>query len=161
MRMLAAILIPLLIGLAGMTHASVEPQNNEALRKKIDEVNRILDEASLKYDFETMADYYAEDVIILPNNEPIIRGWDAFVENEKKWQRMGVKVLSIKGEITDLFHDERYVHEIGTYEIKLQIPGLPEPYIDAGKYLVIWEIQKDGSLRIKLETWNNDKEPSR
>jgi ketosteroid isomerase-like protein len=31
---------------------------------------------------------------------------------------------------------------------------------DHGKYLTIWEKQKDGSLKIKIETWNSDVDPT-
>jgi ketosteroid isomerase-like protein len=30
---------------------------------------------------------------------------------------------------------------------------------DTGKYLTLWEKQADGSLKIKVETWNTDKNP--
>jgi hypothetical protein len=44
-------------------------------------------------------------------------------------------------------------------KVWLQVPGPPYPITDTGKYLVIWEIQADESLRIKLEMWNNDELP--
>jgi hypothetical protein len=30
---------------------------------------------------------------------------------------------------------------------------------DNGKYITIWEIQKDGTPKIKVETWNTDNNP--
>jgi ketosteroid isomerase-like protein len=30
---------------------------------------------------------------------------------------------------------------------------------DHGKYLTVWEKQKDGSLKVKVETWNSDVDP--
>jgi ketosteroid isomerase-like protein len=39
------------------------------------------------------------------------------------------------------------------------MPGNDKPMNDAGKYVTIWEKQKDGSLKIKIETWNTDSNP--
>jgi hypothetical protein len=35
---------------------------------------------------------------------------------------------------------------------------VPE-WADNGKYITIWEMQKDGSIKIKVETWNTDHNP--
>ena len=129
------------------------------LRKKIDDANALIDEASIKNDYETIALFYTEDVVIMPNHEPIIIGRDAFTENERASEKAGFKVLEIETSITRLFREGKLVHEIGRYTIRLQVPGPPYPITDTGKYLVIWEIQSDESLRIKLEMWNNDAFP--
>jgi hypothetical protein len=39
------------------------------------------------------------------------------------------------------------------------MPGMEKPMDDRGKYLTIWEKQKDGSLKVKIETWNSDINP--
>ncbi|NJK85592.1 MAG: hypothetical protein HC906_06145 [Bacteroidales bacterium] len=51
------------------------------------------------------------------------------------------------------------ITEIGTYEIKLTVPGMENEVQDNGKYLTIWEQQNDGSLKIKTEIWNTDTNP--
>ncbi len=33
------------------------------------------------------------------------------------------------------------------------------PWNDHGKYMTIWEMQDDGSLKVKVETWNTDVNP--
>jgi len=40
------------------------------------------------------------------------------------------------------------------------MPDQPAPMEDHGKYLTIWEKQKDGSLKVKVETWNSDVNPA-
>jgi hypothetical protein len=35
---------------------------------------------------------------------------------------------------------------------------MPE-WADQGKYITIWEEQPDGSMKIKVETWNTDTNP--
>ena len=137
---------------------SAQDTNFISLKAKIDSTNKIIDEAALKQDFETIAAYYTDDVITLPNNEPLIQGKKAFIDNEKNAAKRGIKILSIKSTLIDLFSSGDLIHEIGTYEISLEIPGVPYPITDKGKYLVIWQQQNDGTLKIKLETWNNDEE---
>jgi hypothetical protein len=41
----------------------------------------------------------------------------------------------------------------------MEIPMMPEPFNDVGKYMTVYEIQEDGSLKIKAETWNTDLNP--
>jgi len=130
----------------------------DSLKQKIDAANKIIDKASIDYDYETWAQYYTEDVIVLPNNEPMIQGKEALIENEKKSEKSGIKVKSIESTLVKLFSSGNLIHEVGKYKITLLIPGVPFDIVDTGKYLVIWEIQDDGSIKIKLETWNNDEE---
>lgn len=133
--------------------------NEAELKQKIDSANAILDSASIMNDYETIASFYTEDVIILPNHEPIIIGRDAFIENEKAAQKAGIKILEIESSIIRLFRECDLIHEIGTYKVKLQVPGPPYPITDSGKYHVIWQVGEDESIKIKLEMWNNDEMP--
>jgi len=149
------------MGIAFMSVSTVHAQEDTlaGLREKIDQANKILNEASKTGDYATMARYYEDDVIILPNNEPLIRGKQAFLENEKAAEAAGYKVKQIETTEVALFHCDHFVHEVGTYKITLTVPNVPVDVVDTGKYLVIWKIQPNGSLRITLETWNNDKMP--
>ncbi|MBD3402100.1 hypothetical protein GF420_04330 [candidate division GN15 bacterium] len=135
---------------------AAESDTLDSLRVKIDSINAILDQASRDFDFETMSQYYEDDVIVLPNGEPMLRGKQAFLENEKAAEEVGYKILNIETELVDLFHCDNFVHEVGTYAVTLKVPGVPFDITDVGKYLVIWRIYPDGALKIKLETWNND-----
>jgi ketosteroid isomerase-like protein len=128
----------------------------DSLRIKIDNVNRILDEASRNFDYETMSAYYEDDVLILPNGEPIIQGKTAFIENEKKTEQAGYKILGIETANIDIFFCDGFVHEVGSYKVTLKVPNVTFDIIDKGKYLVVWKIFSDGSIKIKLEMWNND-----
>jgi ketosteroid isomerase-like protein len=143
-----------------MSSSSFAQIGEDELRKRIDEANAVIDEASIKNDYETIASFYTEDVVILPNHEPIITGRDAFIENERASEKAGFKILEIESSITRVFRDSNLVHEIGRYIVRLQVPSVPYPITDTGKYLVIWEIQSDQSLKIKLEMWNNDELPT-
>ncbi|MBD3399247.1 MAG: DUF4440 domain-containing protein [Candidatus Coatesbacteria bacterium] len=139
--------------------AAAADADEEALLERINEANALIDQAALDDDYETLASFYTEDVVVLPNNEPLIVGRDAFIENEKAAREAGFAVVSIESTIARVFSAGPLIHEIGTYEVTLQVPGPPYPITDTGKYLVIWEIQPDDTLKIKLEMWNNDRMP--
>ncbi len=158
MRPLVAILAALAI-CASMATSSLADTDEGELRRRIEEANAVIDEASIGNDYETIASFYAEDVVILPNHEPMIVGREAFIENERASREAGFKILAIESATTRVFGDGKLIHEIGTYEVELMVPGPPYPITDTGKYLVIWEIQSDESLKIKLEMWNNDEFP--
>ena len=61
--------------------------------------------------------------------------------------------------IVEVIVCKEMVIEIGEYAISLTIPGMEMPVADKGKYITVWERQKDGSLKIKIETWNTDVNP--
>ena len=101
--------------------------------------------------------YYAEDAISLPNNQPIIRGKQAIKQNFDQAIQAGVKFDSFVSTPTDVIIDGKTIVEVGTYVLKASVPGAPIE--DKGKYATVWEIQKDGSYKIKVETWNTDISP--
>ncbi|MBD3163163.1 MAG: DUF4440 domain-containing protein [Candidatus Latescibacteria bacterium] len=144
------------------TTALVSPEADTTeteLLQRINEANAMIDQAAIEDDHETVASFYSDDVVVLPNHEPMIVGREAFIENEKAAREAGIKVVAIASTITQVFSSGDLIHEIGEYEVTLQVPGPPYPITDTGKYLVIWETQSDGSLKIKLEMWNNDAMP--
>jgi hypothetical protein len=42
----------------------------------------------------------------------------------------------------------------------MTMPNMPAPMEDHGKYLTVWEKQKDGSLKVKVETGNSEVDPT-
>ncbi|MDX1702285.1 MAG: hypothetical protein R3250_16780, partial [Melioribacteraceae bacterium] len=101
----------------------------------------------------------ADDIIAMPSYEPMLKGLDA---NKKSWEGMkqsGVKMTAFKSTVTDLMKYGDLIVDIGTYEISMSIPGMDQPWNDNGKYLTLWEMQDDGSMKIKVETWNTDVNP--
>jgi len=118
-----------------VTTLSFAEMSESELRARIDAANALIDEASIKHDYETIARFYTEDVIVLPNHEPVLIGRDAVIGNEKASEQAGFKILEIESSITKLFRDDRLVHEIGTYKVKLSVPGAPYPITDRGNTL--------------------------
>jgi hypothetical protein len=61
---------------------------------------------------------------------------------------------------TDIWQSGNLVVDIGTYSFSMDMPQMPGGiFKDQGKYITIYEVQSDGSLLIKADTWNTDNNP--
>ncbi len=134
-------------------------QDMDELKKKVQETNNMYAEKMVSGDVDELWPLYTDDVIAMPSYEPMLKGIDA---NKKSWEGMkqsGVKMTAFKTTVTDLMKYGDLVVDIGTYEITMSIPGMDQPWDDHGKYLTLWEMQDDGSMKIKVETRNTDVNP--
>ena len=135
-------------------------QDTAELMKKIQMMN---DESAMKMvsgDEAGMWANYTDDVISMPSYEPMLKGLDACKESYKKMTESGMKMTAFKSTVTDVTQSGNFVVDIGTYEITMTMPQMGDmPWTDHGKYMTIWEMQDDGSLKVKVETWNTDVNP--
>ena len=134
-------------------------QEMGALKKKVQMMNDEYAKMMLSGDMESMWGSYTKDVISMPSYEPMLKGIDALKESSKKMMESGMKITAFKTEVSDVMKYGDLVVDIGTYKITMEIPGVPEPWSDHGKYMTLWEMQKDGSMKVKVETWNTDTNP--
>jgi len=104
---------------------------------------------------DTTMNQYLDDAISMPNNGPMLRGKAAIKSYYAQMMAMGMKFSAVKFTVVDVAVGGPYVHEIGTYVMSFQVPGMPD-FTDQGKYLTVYERAADGSLKIKAETWNTD-----
>lgn len=105
----------------------------------------------------TMAQY-ADDPYSLPNNGPMLHGKAEIKDFFGKMMSMGMKFTNVKFTSVDVSAGGKYVYDIGTYDMTMEIPGMGT-MTDKGKYINIYERGADGKLKIKAETWNNDTMP--
>jgi ketosteroid isomerase-like protein len=134
-------------------------KESDKLKDEIKAINDKLVKAGLENDMTTAMSYYADNVLHLPNYGPMVRGKKGVMEKMQKEKDSGFKMLSMNLNTDEVYPDKMYIVEIGHYVIKMSIPGMPEPVDDNGKYVTVWERQKDGSLKIFIETWNTDINP--
>jgi len=137
----------------------VNAQDVADLKKKIQAMNDESAQKMVSGDVAAMWAIYSDDVISMPSYEPMLRGIDACKESYKKMFESGMKMTAFKSVVTDIIDAGDYVVDIGTYKISMSVPGMDMPWDDHGKYMTIWEKQDDGSLKIKVETWNTDTNP--
>jgi ketosteroid isomerase-like protein len=96
----------------------------------------------------------------MPSYEPMLKGIEACKQSYKKMNESGMKMTAFKSTVTDIMQSGNFIVDIGSYEITMTMPQMGDmPWTDNGKYMTIWEMQDDGSLKIKVETWNTDVNP--
>ena len=138
----------------------VNAQDTAELMKKIQAMNDESAKKMVSNDEAGMWANYSDDVISMPSYEPTLKGIDACKESYKKMNESGMKMTLFKSTVTDIMQSGNFIVDIGTYEITMTMPQMGEmPWTDHGKYMTIWEKQDDGSLKIKVETWNTDTNP--
>jgi ketosteroid isomerase-like protein len=108
---------------------------------------------------EKLLSLYTDDAISMPSYQPIHDGIAAIRKANDEMAKTGVKYNSFVPVTLKVIANGNLITEIGTYKISMSIPKMDKPIDDNGKYLTIWEKQKDGSLKVKVEIWNSDVNP--
>ena len=123
------------------------------IENKIKKINKEVAQQMVKGDFST--DYYSDDAISMPNNAPMME----IKASTEQMKASGFKFESFTATPVKIMLNGNMVTEIGTYSLSMNVPNMSSPITDKGKYLTLWEIQDDGSLKIKAEIWNTDTMP--
>jgi ketosteroid isomerase-like protein len=134
------------------------PPDVAALRKQIDEMLTKGEKDMVAGTMDTTMTQYADDAVSMPNNGPMLKGKTAIKEYYAKSMAMGIKFTKVDFVTKDVQVGGKYVYELGTYTMTMQIPAMRE-MTDEGKYLTVYEIGADGKLMIKVETWNTNAMP--
>ena len=141
------------------TIATFAQQSAREFQTQIEDLNKEMVKAMLEGNVEKSLSMYTDDAISMPSNEPIREGLAEIKKGVEEMNSSGMKVISFEPKVRKVIPDGNLVTEIGSYKIKLTVPGMDQPVEDHGKYLTLWEKQPDGSLKIKVETWNSDVNP--
>jgi len=134
-------------------------QGNDALKPKIDKMNKEMAMAMIQGNTDKMLGMYTEDAISLPSYRPMQVGLAEIRKASMEDMKSGWKTTVFELNNQKIIASGNLVTNIGTYKISMSMPGSDKPMDDHGKYLTIYEKQKDGSLKIKVETWNTDVDP--
>ena len=155
-----SILIPLfLVAFIVMPAIHTQCQSLKEIQSKIEKLNAEMTSAMVNGDYEKSLSFYADDAISLPNYQPMMVGMEAISMSNEGMANSGVKINSFNVSIKKIIMDGDLIVEIGTYNMSMEIPSMEGPINDIGKYMTVWEKQKDGSLKVKAETWNTDSNP--
>jgi ketosteroid isomerase-like protein len=138
--------------------ALMQAQDTAELKSKLQTMCDEFSQKMVAGDMSGMWDYYADDAISLPSYEPMVKGVDAIKANYEKMQQSGMKMTKFKLNVTDVMQSGDFVVEIGTYDLTMEGGGMEMAWDDHGKYMNVWEM-KDGSMKLKAETWNTDVNP--
>lgn len=134
-------------------------QTDAEYKTKVEKLEQEMTKAMLAGDMETNLSLYTADAISMPSYEPMKEGIAALRKANEEMMKSGMKITAFEPTTLKVISSGNLVTEIGTYKITMTVPGMEKPMDDHGKYLTIWEKQKNGSLKIKVETWNTDVNP--
>ncbi len=134
-------------------------QSEDELKAKLEKLNTKMGEAMIAGDYEKSLSFYAKDAISLPSYEPMLKGIEEIRKSSEAMSASGYKITAFKTHIKKIKTCGDMIIEIGKYEITMAMAGSTESINDHGKYITIWEKQADGSLKIKIDTWNTDVNP--
>lgn len=134
-------------------------QSSSEYKAKIELLNKDMAKNMVEGNTEKLLSLYAQDAISLPSYQPLQEGLPAIRKASEEMAKTGIKYTSFVPTTHKVTVNGNLITEIGTYKIGFSFPGADKPMEDHGKYLTIWEKQKDGSLKIKVETWNSDVDP--
>jgi ketosteroid isomerase-like protein len=154
------VLKPAAFLVATLISVSVCAQNNDAVRSKIEKINKELQQAMLTGNTSTAMAYYSENAISMPNYGKMAQGIEAIKKSNEQMMASGMKITAFTTNIGTLSRCENNIAEVGTYTIRFTMEGVGGEMTDNGKYLTIWEERPDGSLKIVLEMWNTDAYPA-
>ncbi len=119
--------------------------------KEIIEKNiKAFSKAYMELDYEGLANLYAEDGKIFPNNSDIISGRPAI---KRKWilpEGMDIKYHKVTPSEIKIIDD--YAYDYGYYEgASLNYKNEESPF--KGKYVIVWK-KVDNDWKIYLDIWN-------
>lgn len=134
-------------------------QSAKDYQLKIENLNKEMTKYMLEGNLEKSLSLYTSDAISMPSNQTMHEGIAAIRKASEEMAKMNMKVTLFEPTTLKVIPDGKLITEIGTYKIKLTMPGMDQPVEDHGKYLTIWEKQTDGSLKVKVEIWNTDLNP--
>lgn len=126
---------------------------------KIEAINKEMVKNMLESNVEKNLRFYADDAISLPSYEPMLEGIAAIRKSSEDMIKSGWKCKSFEPTTLKVLPNGNLITEIGLYKISMTMSDMKQPMNDHGKYLTIWEKQKDGTLKVKIETWNSDVNP--
>jgi len=128
--------------------------STEADMEAIDALRGSFAAAMSAGDVDGMMFDYAEDAVQMPPNEPALRGTGAIRARHQAFLDQYEIVLENPAE--EIFVTGDWGLLRGSYVISLTPKADGESIQDAGKYLVTWRRQPDGSWRVAHEIWNSD-----
>jgi ketosteroid isomerase-like protein len=146
--------------------STVNPQQekNAALqdgdfKSTLQGIRSALDKAILDSDYETILKYHTDDVIIMANFRPAIKGKKEMREQYKKDKKAGVKLHAFNGKPERMWEIGNEVYEYGTYGLAVTSKDTEHPYAFYGSYFMIWEKQPESTYLVRYLITNLDHKP--
>ncbi len=134
-------------------------QSGSDYKARIESLNKEMAKNMMEGNYEKLLGSYTEDAISMPSYQPLMEGLATIKKANDEMVKSGFKCTSFVPKTLKVIPNGNLITEIGTYKMSFSMPNMNNQVEDQGKYLTIWEKQKDGSLKVKVETWNSDVDP--
>lgn len=135
--------------MAEATIGVLSAADQAAIRISSDRFSQLM----LAQDFDSLVGLYTEDAVFMPPHQPAVRGRTAlrtWLASFPRVSRFSLTIEEIDGRA-----DVAYVR--GSFSMRLNPDGAPDPVDDLGKYIEIRKRQSDGSWLIAADIFNSDK----
>jgi ketosteroid isomerase-like protein len=124
------------------------PASDINVRKRIENINRLLNEAAIENDYEIQLKYFSENAIIDPPVGPAVKGKTEIREVFDKNTKDNVVIHSFNATIEDFWISGGRAYERGKWVLAQSSRHSKIPNAYYGSYFQIWRIQPDSSLLI-------------
>ncbi|MDP4176496.1 MAG: DUF4440 domain-containing protein [Bacteroidota bacterium] len=135
---------------------SLHNMTTDQAKEKIKQINQKWADYMISGNYQAVADFYADEAVVLPNNSKIIRGKDAIKKHLEDENKDTQKFTTVDFKTVDVLGSNNLFVEIGTYKIGLQKKTMNKPVLDEGKYVTVYKLMPDGSLKVVVDTDNTD-----
>ena len=116
-------------------------------------------QALIANDSDKLFPFVAEDVVMMPPGEAVIRGKAGMREWYTRFLSQ-FRTSSMTLTDREVLVGEGWAVEVGAYEWGLAPVGGGAPLTDRGHYMQVWKAQADGQWRFAREIWNSSAPPA-
>lgn len=131
----------------------------DSIVKQLDKISSKMMTATLEDKKSSIIDYYADDIVIMPDFQPALRGKQTLSNAYNEERKKGLKYHSFNGVPEKRWMVADDVFERGTFGMSVSTKDDPKPKAYYGSYFQIWEKQSGGSYKISYIIWNLDFNP--
>lgn len=150
---LAGVIVLCGVSLVAAETAQTKPQADAGAEAAVREMAQAWAAAANTKDAAKIGSLYAGDAVLMPPNEPTVRGRAAIQAYWQKFMDAGARDTSLT--TLGVATSGSIGYEWGTYQFTMPGPGA-QPVTDRGKYLVGLRREADGKWRLAYDVFNSD-----
>lgn len=113
-----------------------------------------------KQDIQGVLALCTDDFIQLPDGADAIIGKDAMHAQLARDFQQGLMIQSIDDQVSNLWVCGDLIYVVEDYKILIKVPNSRTLLTDCRKGFTLWQRQADGSVKMKLDVWNQDALPN-
>jgi ketosteroid isomerase-like protein len=128
-----------------------QSKNNDGIKNKIELINKQISQAFIDKKIEIIISYFERDAICMPEFQSTMKGTDAIKEYYTAILNRR-QINSYNKTVSETIQLKNNIAEVGTFSIKYKTNDGQNSNLK-GKYLNIWTLQKNGTLKLKAESF--------